>query len=112
MASKISALVPFVFFSITSAFAQDKNCVGKWKLYTQPQDGIISYLTVTEKNNEYLLVRTKDPKQTWKMTWNKKVNAFDVNLDGKQGTISMDNKTKHLLFRAADGGKFEMAADK
>jgi hypothetical protein len=46
------------------------------------------------------------------MTWNKKANAFDVNLDGKQGTISIDNKTKHLLFKATDGVKFEMVADK
>jgi len=112
MTSKVSALVTVAFFAVASAFGQDKSCIGKWKLYPQPQDGIISYLTIKEKNNEYVLVRTKDPKQTWKMTWNKKVNAFDVNIDGKQGTISMDNKTKHLLFKASDGGRFEMVTDK
>jgi hypothetical protein len=112
MKLKNLALTAISFFFLANSFGQDKNCVGKWKLYPQPQDGIISYLTVKEKNNEYLLVRTKDPKQTWKMTWNKKANAFDVNLDGKQGTISVDNKTKHLLFKAADGDRFEMVADK
>lgn len=112
MTSKVLALVTVAFLSVAIAYGQDKNCIGKWKLYPQPQDGIISYLTIRENNNEYVLVRTKDPKQTWKMTWNKKANAFDVNLDGKQGTISIDNKTKHLLFKATDGVKFEMVADK
>jgi hypothetical protein len=112
MKSKISVLLTVAIFSCAFAFGQDKNCIGKWKLFPQPQDGMISYLTIKEESNEYVLVRTKDPKQTWKMTWNKKANAFDVDLDGKQGTINIDNKTKHLIFKAIGGGKFEMVADK
>jgi hypothetical protein len=110
---KKELLLAFGLLTLTSVLqAQDKGCIGKWKLYPKPQDGLISYLTVSEKSNEYTLVRTKDPKQKWKMTWNEKTKAFDVNLDGKKGTINLDNTTKHLVFKSVDGGKFEMEPDK
>lgn len=102
-----------MFFGIAfSSFGQDKSCIGKWKLFPKPQDGVISYLTVSENNNEYYLVRTKDPKQKWKMTWNEKSKAFDVDLEGKKCKISMDKNTKHLVFDDGKSGKFEMIADK
>jgi hypothetical protein len=53
MKSKISALATAIF-SCTFAFGQDKNCIGKWKLYPQPQEGIISYLTWKIGKNEKL----------------------------------------------------------
>jgi hypothetical protein len=111
MISKVSVLFAITFFAVATTFGQDKNCIGKWKLHPQPQDGLISFLTVTENNKQYFLVRTKDPKQKWKMTWNEKTKVFDVNLDGKKGTISFDGKTERLTVSASDGGKFEMTKD-
>ncbi|MGZ4055537.1 MAG: hypothetical protein ACXVNM_01945 [Bacteroidia bacterium] len=107
MRKKIFLFV-FMTVGVLASFSQNEKAFGKWKVVPEPKDGIIGHLTLAKVGSEFWISRTKEPKDKWQLTFDKKNHDFQGNVDGKEVLISFNEKTDHLVIKDKVDGKILM----